>query len=168
MIDFVKVGSRIAEYRKRAGMRQDELADKLFVTRQALSKWENGLSVPSIDTLCELSKLFRVSIEEILGLFDGEPIDVDENDIFRGHDRSFIISKIVECELQVDIPDVFYQMSPAERMYVLKFIKEGKLCVNIEKLNAKLTPSEQRYLGGFNYEICESDNRRQRVLPNGR
>ena len=168
MIDFVKVGGRIAEYRKRAGMRQDELADKLFVTRQALSKWENGLSVPSIDTLCELSKLFRVSIEEILGLFDGELIDVDENDIFCGHDRSFIISKIVGGELQVDIPDVFYQMSPAERMYVLKFIKEGKLCVNLEKLNAKLTPSEQRYLGGFNYEICESDNRRQRVLSNGR
>ena len=160
MIDFVKVGGRIAEYRRRAGMRQDELADKLFVTRQALSKWENGLSVPSIDTLCELSKLFRVSIEEILGLFDGEPIDVDENDIFRGHDRSFIISKIVSGELRVDVADVLYQMSPAERMYVLKFIKEGALSVNHEKLYAKLTPSEQRYLGGFNYEICESDNRR--------
>lgn len=168
MIDFVKVGSRIADCRKRAGMRQDELAEKLYVTRQALSKWENGLSVPSIDTLCEISKLFEVSIEELLGLFDGQQIDVDENDIFRGHDRSFIISKIVSGEIKVDLPDVFYQMSPAERMYVLKHIKEGKLPVDKERLYARLTPSEQRYLGGIYYEICESDNRRQRVLPNGR
>ena len=95
MIDFVKVGMRIAEHRKRLGMSQEELADRLFVTRQAISKWENGTSVPSIDTLSEISKLFSVSFEEILGLFEKPVLDVDERDIFKGHDRSFVISKIV-------------------------------------------------------------------------
>ncbi len=147
MIDFVKVGARIAEYRKKAKMSQEELAERLYVTRQALSKWENGTSVPSIDTLCELSKIFSVSFEEILGLFENEAMQVFEDDIFRGHDRSFVISKIVSGELTVNIPDVFYQMSPAERMYILKFIKEGKLPVNQDELCAKLTPSEQRFLG---------------------
>ena len=70
MIDFVKVGMRIAEHRKRLGLSQEELADKLYVTRQALSKWENGTSVPSIDTLSQISKLFSVSVDELLGLFD--------------------------------------------------------------------------------------------------
>lgn len=153
MIDFVKVGMRIAEHRKRLGLSQEELADKLYVTRQALSKWENGTSVPSIDTLSQISKLFSVSFEELLGLFDKERLDVDENDIFRGHDRSFILSKIVSGEVKVKIHDVLYQMSPAERMYILKHIKEGELKANPRELWVKLTPSEQKYLGGTIYEI---------------
>ena len=153
MIDFVKVGMRIAEHRKRLGLSQEELADKLYVTRQALSKWENGTSVPSLDTLSQISKLFSVSFEELLGLFDKEKLDVDENDIFRGHDRSFILSKIVSGEVKVKIHDVLYQMSPAERMYILKHLKEGKLKASPRELWVKLTPSEQRYLGGTIYEI---------------
>ena len=148
MIDFVKVGMRISEYRRSMGLSQEELADRLYVTRQALSKWENGTSVPSIDTLSELSRIFGVSFEEILGLFDNKSIEIDENDIFRGHDRSFVISKIVSGDVKVNIPDVFYQMSPAERMYILKYIKEGRLSVNNKELWVKLTPSEQKYFGG--------------------
>ena len=79
MIDFVKVGERIAACRKRKGLSQEELAERLYVTRQAISKWENGTSVPSIDTLCEISQMFEISFEEILGLFDKEKIEVDKN-----------------------------------------------------------------------------------------
>ena len=152
MIDFVKVGERISACRKRMGLSQEELAERLYVTRQAISKWENGTSVPSIDTLCEISKLFGISFEEILGLFDNEKIEVDENDIFRGHDRSFIVSKIASGEISVKLDEVFYQMSPAERTYILKHIKEGKLKTEMSELWVKLTPSEQRYLGGMIYE----------------
>lgn len=151
MIDFVKVGARIAECRKKSGLSQEELAERLFVTRQAISKWENGTSVPSIDTLCEISKMFKISFEEILGLFDKEVLEIDENDIFRGHDRSFIVSKIVSGEIKVNIHEVFYQMSPAERMYILKNVKEGKLKTRMDELWVRLTPSEQRYLGGMVY-----------------
>ena len=152
MIDFVKVGERISRCRKNAGLSQEELAEKLYVTRQAVSKWENGTSVPSIDTLCQISKLFEISFEEILGLFENEKIEVDSNDIFHGHDRSFIVSKIASGEINVNLGDVFYQMSPAERMYILKHVKEGKLHTEINELWVKLTPAEQRYLGGMIYE----------------
>lgn len=149
MIDFVKVGARIADCRKRMGLSQEELAERLYVTRQAISKWENGTSVPSIDTLCEISRMFKISFEEILGLFDKEKIEVDKNNIFRGHDRSFIVSKIASGEIEVKLDEVFYQMSPAERMYILKHIKEGLLHVRLDELWVKLTPSEQKYLGGM-------------------
>ena len=168
MVDFVKVGMKISELRRSAGLNQEELADKLFVTRQALSKWENGLSVPSIDTLCEISRMFAVSIEEILGLFDNEELKVSEDNIFRGHDRGFVLNKIAEGKINVNIPNVFYQLSPAERMYILKKIKEGRIVVDRDELWVRLTPSEQRFLGGTYYEICESDDRRKRVLPQGR
>ena len=55
------------ELRTKKGLSQDELAEKLFVTRQAVSRWENGETVPSIDTLKLLSDLFNVSINTLLG-----------------------------------------------------------------------------------------------------
>ena len=57
----------IYELRTGKGMSQDELAEKLFVTRQAVSRWENGETVPNTETLKLLSRLFNVSINTLLG-----------------------------------------------------------------------------------------------------
>ena len=57
----------IRELRTKNGFSQDELAEKVFVTRQAVSRWENGETTPNIDTLKLLSKLFDVSINTLLG-----------------------------------------------------------------------------------------------------
>lgn len=57
----------IYELRKKNGMSQDELAEKVFVTRQAVSRWENGETVPNTETLKLLSNLFDVSINTLLG-----------------------------------------------------------------------------------------------------
>ena len=58
----------ILELRNKAGLSQDELAEKVFVTRQAVSRWENGETTPNTETLKLLSKLFDVSINTLLGL----------------------------------------------------------------------------------------------------
>ena len=55
------------QLRTKKGLSQDELAKKVFVTRQAVSRWENGETVPSTDTLKILSRLFDVSINTLLG-----------------------------------------------------------------------------------------------------
>lgn len=57
----------IFELRNKAGLSQDELAEKVFVTRQAVSRWENGVTTPNTETLKLLSKLFDVSINTLLG-----------------------------------------------------------------------------------------------------
>lgn len=57
----------IFELRTKWGLSQDELAEKIFVTRQAVSRWENGETVPNTETLKLLSKLFDVSINTLLG-----------------------------------------------------------------------------------------------------
>lgn len=57
----------IRELRTKQGLSQDELAEKLFVTRQAVSRWENGETVPNTETLKLLSKEFNVSINTIFG-----------------------------------------------------------------------------------------------------
>lgn len=53
--------------RKRAGLSQNDIADKLFLTRQAVSRWEQGDTVPEIETLQAISKLFGVTINDLLG-----------------------------------------------------------------------------------------------------
>ena len=55
------------ELRTKKGLSQDALAEKIFVTRQAVSRWENGETVPNTDTLKLLSKLYDVSINTLLG-----------------------------------------------------------------------------------------------------
>ncbi len=57
----------ILELRTKKGLSQDELAEKVYVTRQAVSRWENGETIPNIETLKLLSKLFDVSINTLLG-----------------------------------------------------------------------------------------------------
>ena len=56
----------LARYRKSAGMSQEDLADKLQLTRQTISKWENGLSEPDLATLQQLCTLLQVSPDELL------------------------------------------------------------------------------------------------------
>lgn len=57
----------IFDLRTKRGLSQDDLAEKVFVTRQAVSRWENGETVPNTETLKLLSKLFDVSINTLLG-----------------------------------------------------------------------------------------------------
>ena len=57
----------LLELRKKNNLTQDELAEKLYITRQAVSRWESGETTPNIETLKLLSKLFNVSINTLLG-----------------------------------------------------------------------------------------------------
>ncbi|MDO4286593.1 MAG: zinc ribbon domain-containing protein [Eubacteriales bacterium] len=57
----------LLELRTKKGFTQDELAKKVFVTRQAVSRWESGETTPNTETLKILSKVFDVSINTLLG-----------------------------------------------------------------------------------------------------
>lgn len=57
----------LADLRSKNGLTQDEMADRLLVTRQAVSRWENGKTTPNPESLKLISKEFNVSINELLG-----------------------------------------------------------------------------------------------------
>lgn len=59
---------KLYELRRASGMSQEELAEKLGVSRQAVSKWESGATQPELQKLIELSKLYSVSVDELLSL----------------------------------------------------------------------------------------------------
>lgn len=61
-----KIGKYLLQKRKEEAKTQKEIADELGVTYQAVSRWENGDSIPDIETLCLIADLYHVSVDEIL------------------------------------------------------------------------------------------------------
>ena len=64
---------KLYELRRASGMSQEDLAEKLGVSRQAVSKWESGATQPELSKLIELSKLYSVSVDELLSLEHAKP-----------------------------------------------------------------------------------------------
>ena len=62
----MEFNEKLQELRKSKGLTQEELAEKLYVSRTAVSKWESGRGYPNIDSLKEISMFFSVSIDELL------------------------------------------------------------------------------------------------------
>ena len=62
----MKFNEKLRELRKNRGLTQEELAQALFVSRTAISKWESGRGYPGIDSLKEISRFFSVTIDELI------------------------------------------------------------------------------------------------------
>lgn len=74
----MSLGKQIQHYRKRKGLSQEQLASKLNVSRQALSKWESDINVPSIDKIVDVAKELDVSVNDLLGLESDSNSDYDK------------------------------------------------------------------------------------------
>ena len=63
----MKFNEKLIELRKKAGFSQEQLGDKLDVTRQTVSKWELGETTPEMEKLIRMSEIFNISIDELIG-----------------------------------------------------------------------------------------------------
>ncbi len=69
------IGEQIARYRRRNAMTQEELAEQLNVSSQAVSKWEQKITSPDIMLLPKLAEIFKISIDELFGMkVNTEPV----------------------------------------------------------------------------------------------
>ena len=73
-MDQVKIGKFIAERRKKIGLTQMQLAEKLNITDRAISKWENGKSMPDSSIMLELCDVLKISVNDLL---NGEIVTMD-------------------------------------------------------------------------------------------
>ena len=67
-------GARLAELRRQHNLTQNDIADRLNISAQAVSNWENDLTSPDIDTLLKLADIFNISTDELLGKNKIEPV----------------------------------------------------------------------------------------------
>lgn len=76
-MDLIKIGKFIAELRKDKNLTQEQLAEKLYITDRAVSKWERGLSLPDADKMTSLCNILGITVNELL---NGEKISVKDYD----------------------------------------------------------------------------------------
>ena len=74
----MQIGNKINQLRKLSGMTQEQLAEKLNVSRQTISKWESGSSSPDIESVVKVSEIFQVSLDDLLK--EGEASVTNKND----------------------------------------------------------------------------------------
>ena len=81
MTNSEKIGLKLQALRKEQKLSQEELSDKLAVSRQAVSKWERGEAYPDTENLIAISKLFNVSIDELIDNENKKTSDIQRNKI---------------------------------------------------------------------------------------
>ena len=74
-MDQIKIGKFISENRKKQNLTQEQLAEKLNVSKNAVSKWERGLNLPDVSNMQDLCNILHITLNE---LFNGDEIDDNE------------------------------------------------------------------------------------------
>lgn len=89
---------KLQELRKRKGMTQEELAEHLFVSRAAVSKWESGRGYPNIDSLKAVAKFFGVTVDELLSSHEVLSIAEEDQKEQESHFRDLVFG-LLDCSM---------------------------------------------------------------------
>ncbi|KFZ26611.1 MAG: transcriptional repressor DicA [Candidatus Izimaplasma bacterium HR2] len=147
MLNLGKIGNKITNLRKDLNLTQAELAKTLYVTPQAVSKWEKGKSVPSIELLIELTTLFNVSIDFLLE--DTEILDDDYKSIFKYYSRAAALNKFINSKSHnEDVNKIFYLLEDSERKLIINMIISNSLDIDLTHLWPYLKDIERKYILG--------------------
>lgn len=128
------LGSRLLELRKQKGFTQEQLAEKLNVTNQSVSKWEKDINAPDITLLVELADLLETSVDYLLGRGENKPVvtttqkNIDQL-VFKIRILSANKDK-VNINLPLSIVKLFVKDGE------LKMLKDKKIDIDINQLIA--------------------------------
>lgn len=139
MLQSAKVGSFIMDRRKELGMTQQQLAERLHVSFQAVSKWENGITYPNIEILYDLSVVLEVTADEILlgSKRESEGLSYSKAGVDISYTDS--IKQEIAKHLETDDPRVLNGLGPFASLYDIRFpsIREPVLVLKSEEPGSK-------------------------------
>lgn len=125
-MDLNKISNFIKTKRKELGITQDELAEKLFVTEKAISRWETGRGTPDISLLLPLSKELNIDVSELL---NGEENKERKNDVEQLIEYNEI-NKANKYNFQFKLIIFFYILSILSFLFYLRFEYDPNIEVN--------------------------------------
>lgn len=101
----MEIGKQIKKYRTEMGLSQDKLAEKIFVSRQTISNWENNKNYPDVKSLLLLSSLFNVSLDMLVkGDLEKMKEEIKEEDIISFKKLSNIFAVFLAAMILLPIP----------------------------------------------------------------
>ena len=125
-MDLNKISNFIKTKRKELGITQDELAEKLFVTEKAISRWETGRGTPDISLLLPLSKELNIDVSELL---NGEENKKSKNNVEQLIEYNEI-TKANKYNIQFKLTIFFYILSILSFLFYLRFEYDPNIEVN--------------------------------------
>ena len=143
MLDLNQIGMKLHHLRKQKGLSQEELAEQLLVSHQAISQWETGKALPSIDNICELIVLYNISLEDVLCLKVNPNLAMEQ--LFQEHSRAYAIDAVLLGQFRaIQFDDIIHLLSREERMLAIHRIIQRHDHVDVKRLWSRLSYEEQR------------------------
>lgn len=134
----MELGSRLKKYRDALGLSQDDLALKIFVSRQTISNWETSKTYPDIKSLLLLSEVFSVSLDQLVkGDIEKMKKEIDAQDLIRFQKESTIFTCLFIVLLIIPIPLAKFMGWWGIIIYIVLFIVGMYYALRVEKYKKK-------------------------------
>ncbi len=149
-MNMAEIGRNIALARKKAGLTQEDLAEKIYLTAQAVSKWENGHSLPDIENLMSIAEILNIPYTALLTSESRR----QENEVYKIRDRLFhednMFTRMRAFALSENLPETYQALQFMRECHMGQFRKQGKFSLTqIQYINHPLMMACQAHAFGI-------------------
>lgn len=131
----MKVSTQIKKYRNTMELSQEELAEKIYVTRQTISNWENGKSYPDIHSLLLLSSLFNISLDQLIkGDIEIMKKEINKAEVEKFNQLSKVFSVSFIVVIIAFVPLVVFLKIYGAVVWAILFLAALVLAFKVEKV----------------------------------
>lgn len=146
----MELGAQIKKYRAELSISQDELAEKIFVSRQSVSNWETGKTYPDIKSLLLLSEVFSVSLDQLVkGDIETMKKEIDAQELVTFNRDSMIFSVLFLAVMILPIPLAKYLQWFGMLVYLLLFLVTMYFAIRVEKHKNKFDIQTYKEITAF-------------------
>lgn len=121
----MEVGAKLRQQRQQHDWTQAELAERLFVSVKTISNWENGRTVPDVETMLQLSKVYAISLDDLLTEGSDWVDDIKNKEQMAGIKKWALLSPLVTNWLLIGmlyLPVMFKSFSMSDNLFYLLFL----------------------------------------------
>lgn len=131
----MELGKQIKKYRGELGLSQEALAEKIYVSRQTVSNWENDKNYPDINSLLRLSEVFQVSVDILIkGDVEKMKVEIRQQDRQQFEMDSYIFSALMLATLLTPVPLLHYLDNLGIAVWVMLVGVTGFYASKVEKM----------------------------------
>lgn len=134
----MELGKQIKKYRTKTGLSQEDLADKVYVSRQTISNWENDKSYPDVKSLVLLSEVFQISIDNLIkGDLDKMKKEIDTQEYAKFQKDSIIFTIMLAGLILLPIPLVAFLQGLGVAIVIVWVVVSMVYAGRVEKYKKK-------------------------------
>lgn len=161
----MEIGAQIRKYRNALGLSQEELAAKIYVTRQTISNWENERSYPDIHSLLLLSSVFQVSLDQLIkGDVDQMKQEINKEAVERLNALGKVFTILFVACIAAFVPLVVFLKIPGVVVWAILYAVTMVVAFRVEKLKKNNDISTYQEIVAFSEGKTLDEIQRQREI----